>query len=126
MLATGDRYVRPDTGNQKWASVVGFWVTFTLLTLAGIPVSLFASFVFVMGSDHCLANEAGWLCTVWGQHLVFAVPWVGWGAAILASLVGAGFRRRYDGAHWAGLALGGALYIAAVVGGFLAVAVAVT
>lgn len=99
----------------------GFWGTFALLTVIGVPLSWLGSFIFVMTSDGCLAHNTGWLCTAWGQQIAYALPWTGWVLAIVASLTGVGLRRRHEGAPWAGLLTGGALYILIIGVGFLAI-----
>ncbi|WP_328606045.1 hypothetical protein OG943_39690 [Amycolatopsis sp. NBC_00345] len=88
----------------------GFALTVTLLSLLGAVFSLFLGFVCVMASDGCFSGDTRFICTADGQNTVFWLPWIGWAAAIVGSLITAGLTSRKGWGPWAGLFAGALLY----------------
>ncbi|MBK1784541.1 hypothetical protein [Prauserella cavernicola] len=112
-------YHPPDDANSvskanSRSELVGFWVSFSLLTLAGIGASFLFGLMFTLASDSCNRGATGWLCDAKGPQVAFAMPWIAWALAITASLIGFGLRRRRVGALRAGVITGACLYIVIV------------
>ncbi|HEY3711483.1 MAG TPA: hypothetical protein VGL64_19045 [Amycolatopsis sp.] len=94
----------------------GFVLTLTLISVLGAVFSAVLSVASVMSSDGCFSGDTRFICTADGQQTVFWLPWIGWAAAILGSLITAGWASRKGWGPWAGLFAGMLLYgVAALV-----------
>lgn len=81
------------------------------MSLLGPAFSLLLGFVLVMSSDGCGSDDTRFICTGNGQQMVFWLPWIGWGAALMFSLIGAGLGARKRWTPWIGIPIGGLAYV---------------
>jgi hypothetical protein len=104
------RAIPAEVTGRRPTGWTGFGLTVTLFSLLGAVFSFFLGTVCVMASDGCFSGDTRFICTVGGQYTVFWLPLCGWAAAIVGSLITAGWTSRKGWGPWAGLLAGALLY----------------